>query len=667
VKSTAGVSEKQIAAFTKQLEDSQKAGAKSAEAMKKVNDKIADLQEGTKSLTVAQKSSIAEYVRLGLSVDEISLKMGLSATKVKAYADEWNDLQKLVATVIPRIKADISTLPLSLNPGSATIGTAIPQIPRSSLMAPLVEALERDFAGIDLAAVKASNAIKDFGGNTADQLERAEKEAERRSRAIAGFIDDIAAPFMDIAASIPGLGGMFAQFGVQAASAFAKAAFGAITLQQALQGVALAGYGMLVSLAAESFREDRPVTQLMRDDFARPFGGRQGLELQAQMANVNLSSLDMQTSAAVFETLTAPRVQRAIEAQQQAMERYNITWRDFGIEIRQAQVTLNSSTLFRDFARLTKAGVDSSKVITGMSDDLNQLIIDAVRTGTRIPAALGPMLRTLIETKQISEEAAAALLGIADDGIPALADISAAAERYGLTLDQLGPKVQQLRINDAAKQIAADFKILTDAGADATVVAASMAQKIQDILDISFKTGAEVPIALKPIIQILIDMGLLTDANGDKLNDINDINFGKDLVSAIDLLIERLNDLLDILIDVGDEQDRVNGGRPNLGGNPPSGPAIPRPPGGTTPDPNAPAPSPDPNAPAPIPGARPPLGPSFSTSTSSQPSTSFTGTDALTSSTTSSTATFIMNVDGRTLAEATVPYIPGEVQRFGLA
>jgi hypothetical protein len=33
----------------------------------------------------------------------------------------------------------------------------------------------------------------------------------------------------------------------------------------------------------------------------------------------------------------------------------------------------------------------------------------------------------------------------------------------------------------------------------------------------------------------------------------------------------------------------------------------------------------------------------------------------------SSDATFIMQVDGRTLAEATVPYIPGEVQRFGLA
>jgi hypothetical protein len=33
----------------------------------------------------------------------------------------------------------------------------------------------------------------------------------------------------------------------------------------------------------------------------------------------------------------------------------------------------------------------------------------------------------------------------------------------------------------------------------------------------------------------------------------------------------------------------------------------------------------------------------------------------------SSSATFIMQVDGQTLAEATVPYIPGEVQRFGLA
>src|SRR5207253_740131 len=96
--------------------------------------------------------------------------------------------------------------------------------------------------------------------------------------------------------------------------------------------------------------------------------------------------------------------------------------------------------------------------------------IDAVTTGQKIPVALQPMLNTLIRSGQLSEEAAAALLGIQKKAVPAFKDIEAAAARYGIEIGKLGKAVQQIKIDEIAAQIIADWNLLQDAGADTNTV-----------------------------------------------------------------------------------------------------------------------------------------------------------------------------------------------------
>ena len=66
------------------------------------------------------------YRKYAAMFEDIAKKLDVSAVRVREYAKEWDDLQKLVSRVIPRIKADISSLPLDpFNPDSLTLGTAI--------------------------------------------------------------------------------------------------------------------------------------------------------------------------------------------------------------------------------------------------------------------------------------------------------------------------------------------------------------------------------------------------------------------------------------------------------------------------------------------------------------------------------------------------------------
>jgi hypothetical protein len=127
------------------------------------------------------------------------------------------------------------------------------------------------------------------------------------------------------------------------------------------------------------------------------------------------------------------------------------------------------------------------------------------------------------------------------DAMPSLADITAAAERYGIELDDLGPKVAQLSITDAAKTMADDFRMLTLAGADMgnilgvigkagdySLTEGGMGDQINDLLKRAQETGAKIPEALRPAIEAMIRSGTLLDENGKKVTDIGSIKFEQD-------------------------------------------------------------------------------------------------------------------------------------------
>jgi hypothetical protein len=288
--------------------------------------------------------------------------------------------------------------------------------------------------------------------------------------------------------------------------------------------------------------------------------------------------------------------------------------------------------LMDDYRHLQRMGVDA---VSGMANALNRLVIDVVQTGTKIPAAMRPLLEQLIRSGKLSNEAAAALLGMNEAGVK-LEEAEQVAARYGLTLDQLGPKVQQIRITEEAQRIVSDFEYLTkEVGADAGTVMAAMQDKVQKLVTAALTAGFVLPESMRPFLQSMVDAGMLVDANGLKLDSLAGINFATPLNEKFDLLIDKLNDLIDSFSKVGDEgvyqfgrirrEAEITGRAVPRGyslvpvpGDGGGGPAEPPPPG-EPPPPNAPEPG--------LPGARP------------------------------QSATINVNIDGATAATAFVPHI----------
>lgn len=234
-----------------------------------------------------------------------------------------------------------------------------------------------------------------------------------------------------------------------------------------------------------------------------------------------------------------------VEKLQKAVDKYGLTWRNLGQDIKSVEIGKIADDLVDDFDRLIAKGYDERAVIQGMSKDINQFVIDAVNAGTGIPPAMEPIIRKLIEVGGLTDAAARAMLGLKADTMPALADIEAAAGRYGLKLDQLGPKVHQLRITETADQIIKDFELLMLAGADVGVVIDGMKDKVQKMVSDVLKSGLAIPEAMRPLLEKMVEAGELVDENGDKLVDLSKIKFTKPLEKMVDDLIKKLDELID--------------------------------------------------------------------------------------------------------------------------
>jgi hypothetical protein len=301
----------------------------------------------------------------------------------------------------------------------------------------------------------------------------------------------------------------------------------------------------------------------------------EGLRIAAIDAGVALdSAFDHKTNAKEFNSILA-RTQSIIQKNTDLLNEYNLTWKDLGTSARQSHVDEVARQLVTDMGKLRTVGLDAAGAIRAQSGALNQLVIDSIQTGTRIPGAMQPILEQLIRMGGLTDAAARAMLGLAADTMPSLADITEAAGRYGLSLDALGPKVQQLRISETAAQIVKDFDLLIGAGADVGVVMVGMQEKVQGLVTSALTLGLALPESMRPLIEKMIEAGLLTDQFGGKLQDASSIQFAKPITDAIEDLVRALNALVDKMNTAGSAADdmwrRVRGDAPI------DGTAVPRP------------------------------------------------------------------------------------------
>jgi len=131
----------------------------------------------------------------------------------------------------------------------------------------------------------------------------------------------------------------------------------------------------------------------------------------------------------------------------------------------------------------------------------------------------------------------------------ALALAMETAKRYGFTIEELGPALQRQELDKQAQQIFKDWTILNAAGIETTAITARMAQSVNDYVKQAVKMGVEVPSAMKPMLQAMIDQGLLTDAAGNKIENLEDsgITFAQTMSEGFKSVVDEVKKLAEAI------------------------------------------------------------------------------------------------------------------------
>lgn len=137
-------------------------------------------------------------------------------------------------------------------------------------------------------------------------------------------------------------------------------------------------------------------------------------------------------------------------------------------------------------------------------------------------AAAGVTLRAMLDAKNPEQYKKAidelnASLQFQD---AAMATLDETVKKYGFSLEELGPTLQRQGLDKQAQALFQDFKVLTSAGIGTDTVIGRMGDSINEFVHDALKTGTEIPAAMAPMIQRMVEMGILTDENGNVIGDL---------------------------------------------------------------------------------------------------------------------------------------------------
>lgn len=127
--------------------------------------------------------------------------------------------------------------------------------------------------------------------------------------------------------------------------------------------------------------------------------------------------------------------------------------------------------------------------------------------------------------------------------------LAAAIDKYGFTIEQLGPSLQKQRLDDQAKELIEDWRVLIGAGVEITAVNQNMSEAINAYLQTAMRLGQEVPSAFRPILQKMLEQGTLTDEAGNAITDLEGagIHFSETMTEGFDKVVKKLDELIEKL------------------------------------------------------------------------------------------------------------------------
>jgi hypothetical protein len=161
---------------------------------------------------------------------------------------------------------------------------------------------------------------------------------------------------------------------------------------------------------------------------------------------------------------------------------------------------------------------------------------------------------TIARQKELEETEAQAAKDLEQAQAQALQDLQnnwrgaeEAAERYNIGLNALGDTYKAAKWSEDTQQLADDWELLALHGKNLNKIAEKMAPTVQEMIEKYQEAGIAIPDSMKAPIEKMIDLELLTDAEGNALTDMSTLDFATPLVEQLGDLVTAIDGLVDVL------------------------------------------------------------------------------------------------------------------------
>ena len=190
------------------------------------------------------------------------------------------------------------------------------------------------------------------------------------------------------------------------------------------------------------------------------------------------------------------------------------------------------------------------------------------------------LVKKIFNAKTVDEfnAAVAEVTGLLGNQEAATQALKEATDRYGFSLEELGPAMQRQELDAQAGQLLQDFRLLTASGIDVGTVIAKMGPSLIDFVNASKSAGQAIPEAMRPVIDQLIASGQLVDENGQAYKSTEEagISFAQTMTEQFQTLIEKIDAFVSALTGIAPEPIVIPvtynvTGSPEGGGRPPVG------------------------------------------------------------------------------------------------
>ena len=148
------------------------------------------------------------------------------------------------------------------------------------------------------------------------------------------------------------------------------------------------------------------------------------------------------------------------------MQQYGIEIEGAGQKVQQLVTTADFEKLINDMQTLERAGIDTGGMLSGMADEISNVVQRSIKFGTEIPANMRPYIESLAKAGRLTDENGEAITDLSQ--IKFGAPVETEAEKITKAMDKITDAMQPVvdRLKEIADLLARGIPAAAQAGAD---------------------------------------------------------------------------------------------------------------------------------------------------------------------------------------------------------